>query len=89
MKLLVTTLINSITGIMNVGVVVILIFLMFAILGVNLERGKLHYCDTGDDEETSYLNSYNCTQQGYTWSNRNMNMDNVFSAMLSLFVLST
>lgn len=45
MKLLVTTLINSISGIMNVGVVVILVFLMFAILGVNLEKDKMYYCD--------------------------------------------
>lgn len=50
MKLLVTTLINSISGIVNVGVVVILVFLMFAILGVNLEKGKMYYCDLGNDE---------------------------------------
>ena len=50
MKYIVTTLINSISGIVNVGVVVILVFLMFAILGVNLEKGKMHYCDDGKED---------------------------------------
>lgn len=61
MKLLVTTLINSVSGIMNVGVVVILVFLMFSILAVNLEKGKMYYCDVGDDS-TSYLHQIECEQ---------------------------
>jgi hypothetical protein len=58
MKLLVTTLMNSVSGIMNVGVVVILVFLMFSILAVNLEKGKMYYCDVGDS--TSYLHQIEC-----------------------------
>ncbi|CAD8085687.1 unnamed protein product [Paramecium sonneborni] len=88
MKLLVTTLINSISGIVNVGVVVILVFLMFAILGVNLEKGKMNYCDEGNDVE-SYLHKQQCIEKGYEWKNRDMNFDNVFQAMLTLFIIST
>ncbi|CAD8053314.1 unnamed protein product [Paramecium primaurelia] len=88
MKLLVTTLINSISGIVNVGVVVILVFLMFAILGVNLEKGKMYYCDIGNDEQ-SYLHQIDCIKEGYEWKNRDMNFDNVFWAMLTLFIVST
>lgn len=54
MKLLVNTLINSISGIVNVAVVVILIWMMFAILGVSLQKGKMKYCDMEDGNENWY-----------------------------------
>lgn len=45
MKLIVTALMESVGGISNMIVVVILIWLMFAILGLNLMKGKLQYCN--------------------------------------------
>jgi len=41
MKTLIEALMASIPSIMNVGVVIVVVFLMFAILGVNLFAGKL------------------------------------------------
>lgn len=49
MRLLVTTLINSVGGLLGVGVVIILTMIMFGILGVNLMSGKLYYCAYEDD----------------------------------------
>lgn len=44
MKLVVTALIESVSGILNVVIVILLVWMMFAILGINLMRGKLNYC---------------------------------------------
>ena len=48
MRLLVNTLINSASGIANVGVIIVLTMMMFGILGVNLASNKLNYCTYGD-----------------------------------------
>lgn len=45
MKTVVVALLQSMGAIMNVGIVVCLVYLMFAILAVNLFGGKLQYCD--------------------------------------------
>lgn len=44
MKIVVNSLLSSVKGIMNVGVVVIIVWLMFAILGVSLFSGKFYSC---------------------------------------------
>jgi Ion transport protein len=44
MKTLIEALLASLSSILNVGVVIIVVFLMFAILGVNLFAGKLQSC---------------------------------------------
>jgi hypothetical protein len=41
MKTLIEALIASLGSIFNVGVVIVVVFLMFSILGVNLFAGKL------------------------------------------------
>ncbi len=46
MKLVVTALLESVSGILNVGIVVVLVWMMFAILGINLMSGKTKYCNT-------------------------------------------
>ena len=48
MKLVVTALLESVSGIMNVLIVLILVWMMFAILGINLFKDKLHYCKFPD-----------------------------------------
>jgi len=45
MKLIVTTLLESLTGILNMILVLFLVWLMFAILGVSLMKGKMNYCN--------------------------------------------
>lgn len=44
MKTLIDALVSSLGSIFNVGVVIVIVFMMFAILGVNLFAGKLQYC---------------------------------------------
>lgn len=45
MKLVVTALLESLVAIINVGVVLIIVWLMFAILGVSLFGGKFYHCE--------------------------------------------
>ena len=49
MKLVVTALLESVSGIFNVAIVVLLVWMMFAILGMNLMAGKLNYCNSTED----------------------------------------
>lgn len=44
MKIVVNALIKSISAIANVGIVLITVWLMFAILGVSLFKGKFYSC---------------------------------------------
>jgi hypothetical protein len=44
MKVIIVALIHSVSGIMYVGVLLLLVWMMFAILGVNLMGGKLFSC---------------------------------------------
>lgn len=55
MKTIVTALIESVGAIINVMVVVLIVWLMFAILGVSFFGGKFFYCSinmyTAENEE--------------------------------------
>ena len=44
MKTIVVALLQSVGGIFNVAIVVMIVWMMFAILAVNLFGGKLRYC---------------------------------------------
>ncbi|CAD8189628.1 unnamed protein product [Paramecium octaurelia] len=89
MKILVSALLQSINGIFNVAIVVVLVWMMFAILGINLQKNKMHYCDMGDDEIYYHYGPVECADNGGIWANRKVNFDNILNGMLSLFILST
>ena len=44
MKLMVTALMESVTGIFNVVIVIFMVWLMFAILAITLKKGQLNMC---------------------------------------------
>jgi hypothetical protein len=84
MKLVVTALLSSMWAILNVIIVLVLVWLMFAILGVSLFGGKFYSCSND-----SYDTKGKCEDAGYTWKNTDSNFDNVAEAMLSLFIISS
>ena len=45
MRIMVSSLVESLIGIFNVLIICLCVFLMFAILGMNLLQDKLFYCN--------------------------------------------
>jgi hypothetical protein len=86
MKFVVGALLQSLGGIANVGIVIFAVFLMYAILGVNLFAGKMFSCS---------INSYvidtqiKCFKAKGAWSSYFQNMDDVYSAILTLLGVAT
>ena len=85
MKTIVVALVSSMGAILNVGVVVLCVFLMFAILGVNLFAGKLQYCTVdpyvNENKEMCFLNRGD-------WVTYNQHCDNVIRAMMTMYILA-
>ncbi|EWS72781.1 cation channel family transporter (macronuclear) [Tetrahymena thermophila SB210] len=95
MKLIVTALLQSMEGIANMIFVVLLIWLMFAILAMNLMGGKLFYCNTTGAVLQSSYNVYQYPYEkcmklpGAFWDRYPNNNDNIGFSMVMLFELST
>lgn len=75
MKIMIQALFQSANGLANVGVVVLLVFLMFGILFMNLLQNKLDYCDIGKGEIYGpyNMNEIDCLDQGFIWRTRIIN----------------
>lgn len=77
--------------------VVMLVWLVFCVLGVNLFAGKFYYCFNETSEEYfphEYVDNksecYSLMMENYTevrWKNLKLNFDNVHTAYLSLLQL--
>jgi voltage-dependent calcium channel L type alpha-1D len=109
-KIIVDSLAKSIVSLLNVGVVVIFAWLLFALIGVQYLKGTFYRCNDpafpegayryGDSvdgctaeapcctSEYSFIDEHggNATRE---WVRSDMNFDNVFEAMLALFVFAT
>lgn len=88
LKIVIQCLFQSFNGIMNVGFVVLMFWLMYAILGMNLLSGKLGFCNFPDQRNYFYVNKTMCPDLGGTWAIRGCNFENVFKAISALFVFS-
>lgn len=86
MKTIVVALVGSVSGIINVLIVVFVVWMMFGILAVNFFGGKLQYCTEG---EFIYRNKVECLRNRGMWKTRDYNFDNLGSAMITLFALAT
>jgi hypothetical protein len=86
MRTIVAALIHSLAGIFNVAIVVMIVWMMFAILAVNLFGGKLNYCTLG-----TYSNQTReeCLRNHGEWKIQIFNYDSVPQAMITLFTIAT
>ena len=82
MKIVVTALLDSLAAIFNVLIVIIIFWLVFAIIGVDLFAGKLHCCSN-----SSFPSRSECEKNGFNWVNSRFNFDNIGEAMITLFVV--
>ncbi|XP_036861567.2 voltage-dependent T-type calcium channel subunit alpha-1H isoform X1 [Manis javanica] len=87
LKLVVETLISSLRPIGNIVLICCAFFVIFGILGVQLFKGKFHYCEGADTRNIS--TRAECRAAHYRWVRRKYNFDNLGQALMSLFVLSS
>jgi hypothetical protein len=86
MKMIVAALFESVGAILNVMVVVLCVWLMFAILAINLLSGKSFYCSL---DMYTYHTKDECNVAGGSWERYDSNYDNIAQAMMTLFIVSS
>ena len=86
LKIVVNALLQSLAGLFNVLIIVLLLWVMFSIFGIFLFNNKLGYCKIENYFEVSKAQ---CIEQGDEWVQHNHNFNNVINGLVTLFVLST
>ena len=89
MRKVVGALLLSFWPMMNVILVLMLVWLMFAIIGVQLFGGKFRYCPPGTELTGAAGNATADCLNGTPMVSHDMNFDNVESAMMVLFTVSS
>nr|XP_045613229.1 sodium channel protein para-like isoform X8 [Procambarus clarkii] len=92
MRVVVNALVGAIPSIVNVLLVCLIFWLIFAIMGVQLFNGKYHKCV---DEEGLRLSAEDvpdrqrCLERNFSWVNSEVHFDHVGMAYLALFQVAT
>lgn len=86
LKMIVIALLDAGGSILNVIIVVLVVWLMFAIFAVNNYKGHFFYCSI---EKYDYSDKYECESKGGEWLRYDSNFDDVGQAMMTLFVVSS
>lgn len=84
MRIVVNSLVGALGPLLNVSLVMLLVWLIFAILAMNFVGDKLWYCDLDDPYG---VNKASCAKQGKQWKRAFWNFDNIAESFVSLFVL--
>lgn len=86
LKMIVNALIGSVSGIVNVGLVIGVVFLMFGIFGVNLYSGKFFYCSL---EPYLLHTQKECEYAGGSWELYDHNFDAIGRSWLTFFIIAS
>lgn len=93
MQILITTLISSISGIANVVLLLLVVWLMFAILGVSLFSQRLVYCSHASLQNAKELyrlsDPVQCEKEGGYMMSYPYNFDTVENGILTLLIVSS
>uniref|UniRef100_A0A1I8HN50 Sodium channel protein n=1 Tax=Macrostomum lignano TaxID=282301 RepID=A0A1I8HN50_9PLAT len=95
MKIVVNCLVKAVPSIGNVLLVCMVFWLIFSITGVQFFKGKFYFCQDSEGNQLDYSVIQNKTQcennsaAGYSWTNTNINFDNVFIGYIALFQIAT
>lgn len=79
MRIMVTSLLESIMGIFNLLIIVLCVFLMFSILAMNLLQDKLNFCNLNGTQLTTGnygpygVDQASCIAQGGVWTTQLVN----------------
>jgi len=74
MKMIVAALMESVGSIFNVMIVVVMVWLMFAILAVNFFNGKSFHCSIAPYR---HHDKFSCNVNGGSWLRHDSNYDDV------------
>ena len=86
MKMIVRALLESLGGILNVLMVVAVVFLIFAIVGINFFAGKFFYCSI---DKYILHEQRECEFAGGKWMVYDHNFDDVMRGFITLYVVSS
>lgn len=86
MKVIVNSLSASFGPLVNATLVILVVWIIFAILGMNFMGEQQYFCDISDFYEIS---KSACEAQGAVWKRAYWNFDNIVESMVTLFVLSS
>lgn len=86
MRIIVTALFKSLGAILNTLIVIVVIWFMFSIVGVNFFSGKFQYCT-----KDIFVNSWpdTCVQDEGEWVTYDHNFDNSINGLMFLYILTT
>ena len=80
------SLLRSIVPLFNMSVVIGIIWLIFGIVGVSFFRNRLNRCDVDDYYG---IDKQQCLDMGKEWTRFGWNYDNIFEAIMTLFLLTS
>jgi hypothetical protein len=86
LKMIVVALMESVGGIFNVMVVVFMVWLIFAIMGVNFYGGKFQFCSI---DMYGIRTQLDCEFAGGEWGTYDQNFDDALKAMNVLYIVSS
>ena len=86
LKMIVAALFESVGSIVNVSFIVLIVWLMFAIYGMNTFMGLFFYCT---EEPYKYNTQWLCQDNGGKWLKFDSNFDDIGQAMMTLFVIAS
>jgi hypothetical protein len=91
LKLALRALLYAIPNILNITVIMLLYFLIFAVIAVSYFKGKLFYCMEPIPMRGGYelKTKWDCLSSGGLWENQAQNFDNVGIGLITLFMMST
>ena len=88
-KLCMQAIVNGFWKIMQILFVAVMVFLAFAVVGIQLFGGRLFYCDRKNMHEGNVESVYDCMDSGGEWRDRDLSFNNIWSALIALFELFT
>lgn len=89
MRIVIKSLSNALGPLINVGVLMLMTWVIFAILGMSLMAERMNHCDVGEEGSAYGISMAACLQNGKKWTHSHWNFDNVFEALVTLFLVST
>ena len=88
LKLAVLCLFNSIKGILNALIISVCTFALYGLFGITFFKGQFFSC-VSSPLSSDVSTKWDCLNSGGEWVNQPNNFDNIWTAVLTLFQMST